>query len=126
MVRFGGKGGQNSGRKGEEDKGLIRDFGQNVARLRKWRGIRQGSFSDMLGISRATMSNIENGYQNITLTMAYRISQALGLPPASLFASDHIMEQDELDQMAHIRRLQARNAELEALLGTIEQLARRK
>lgn len=121
---FGGRQGINAGRKGETDKALIRDFGQHVARLRKWRGIAQGDFAERMGVCRASMSNMENGYQNITLTMAYKISLALDLPPSALF-SDHVWETDELDQMEHIKLLRARIAELEAKLEQIGQMARK-
>lgn len=49
-------------------------YSNNVYSLRKERKISQETMANSLGISRRSISKIENGEQNLSLEMAYRIA----------------------------------------------------
>ncbi|ETP71164.1 putative transcriptional regulator [Lachnospiraceae bacterium JC7] len=53
--------------------------------LRKDRKISQNKLAEDLGISRRTISMIENGEQNVSLDYAYRISAYLNLLVQDVF-----------------------------------------
>ena len=63
----------------------LQAFGQRVRELRKERGYSQEQFADLAGLDRSYMGHIERGEKNITLLKIYQISNALKLPPQSLF-----------------------------------------
>ena len=60
-------------------------FGENVARLRKEKGLKQEEFSEIAGITQSYLSQIENGHVNLTLLGVHDIVQALDVPPEALF-----------------------------------------
>lgn len=59
--------------------------GGNVARLRRQKGLKQEPFSVAAGITQSYLSQIENGYVNLTLLGLHELAQALGVEPAALF-----------------------------------------
>jgi putative transcriptional regulator len=54
-------------------------YSNNVHDLRKDRNISQNKMAEDLGVSRRTISKIENCDQNLSLEMAYRISAYFNL-----------------------------------------------
>lgn len=59
--------------------------GQNVARLRKARAMKQEPLSDVAGFSQSYLSQIENGRVNLTLLRLNDLAQAFGVHPGVLF-----------------------------------------
>ncbi|MFY0633652.1 MAG: helix-turn-helix transcriptional regulator [Vannielia sp.] len=53
------------------------DFTDSLARLRKERGLTQAQLADAAGINQATISKIERGEANPTLSMLRKITEAL-------------------------------------------------
>ncbi|MFB9222707.1 helix-turn-helix domain-containing protein [Paracoccus cavernae] len=70
----------------------------NIARIRKARGLRQGDLAEMVGISQPHISRIEGGDEGPPLSLFRTIADALNVPLAALFsdARSHI-EQAVLD-----------------------------
>lgn len=64
-------------------KNLI--YSNNVFNLRKDRKISQDKMATDLGISRRTISKVENGEQNLSLEMAYRIAAYFELMVQDVF-----------------------------------------
>lgn len=62
---------------------FYREFG---ARVRQARGdqLTQEALARRVGLSRASVANIERGRQRVPLHMLYLLGQALGVDPASL------------------------------------------
>lgn len=60
-------------------------FGKRIRELRKEQGYTQEQFADLAGLDRSYMGHIERGEKNITLLKIFQISDALNLPPQSLF-----------------------------------------
>jgi transcriptional regulator with XRE-family HTH domain len=60
------------------------EFGRRIRFLREKKGLSQEAFADAIGIHRTYIGGIERGERNPTLTMIYRIAQALKLTPAKL------------------------------------------
>lgn len=53
--------------------------------LRKQRGIRQDELADALGISRQTVSSLENGRYNPSILLAFKLSRYFQLPIEGIF-----------------------------------------
>jgi len=54
-------------------------FGKNLKRIRTAKGITQGDIVRALGMTRGSVSNIENGKANPTLATITRIAKAVGV-----------------------------------------------
>ena len=63
----------------------LKAFGRRLAALREARGISQEKLSALAGISRETISHIENGRQWARLSMLHRLAKALGVSTKELF-----------------------------------------
>ena len=46
-----------------------------IEEIRKERGIRQDEFAKCMGVSRQTISSLENGRYNPSITLAYKIAK---------------------------------------------------
>lgn len=64
--------------------GIQQRLGNNVARLRKERGLSQEAFADHAGIHRTYISDIERGARNPTVVVVEKIAKALGVKPGAL------------------------------------------
>lgn len=60
-----------------------------LAQIRKEKKIGQGYLVDMLGVSRQTISSIENGRCTPSLELALDIANLLGLPLEELFIHEN-------------------------------------
>jgi transcriptional regulator with XRE-family HTH domain len=72
----------------EKTKFTIR-LGENIARLRKSKGLTQEQLSDRVGCVKQNISRVENGGVNPTVYFLYKLSVALEVPV------DEIFEQEE-------------------------------
>lgn len=63
-------------------------FGARVRALRKVKGLSQESLSNLAGIDRSYMGQIERGEINLTLTKIYQISNALDIQVHLLLRDD--------------------------------------
>lgn len=62
-----------------------------VEEIRKARGIRQEDFAKAMGVSRQTISSLETGRYNPSITLAYKIAKYFGMIIEEVF----IFEEDE-------------------------------
>ena len=62
-----------------------------IEQIRKERDIRQEDFAKSLGVSRQTISSLENGRYNPSITLAYKIAKYFGLSIEEVF----IFEEEE-------------------------------
>ena len=60
-----------------------------LAQIRKEKKIGQGHLVDMLGVSRQTISSIENGRCTPSLELALDLANLLGLPIEELFIHEN-------------------------------------
>jgi transcriptional regulator with XRE-family HTH domain len=65
--------------------GLAKNFGSNVIKLRKAKGMTQEQLADEAGIERSYMGAIERGERNPTLHKVYQIYKALKVSLLDLF-----------------------------------------
>lgn len=56
---------------------LFQRIGEKIGELRKHRKLTQKELAISIDINRATLSNIESGRQQLTLTLLYKIAKAL-------------------------------------------------
>lgn len=62
-----------------------------IEALRNERGIRQDDLGKMLGVSRQTISSLENGRYNPSIMLAYKIAKLFGMSIEEVF----LFEEDE-------------------------------
>lgn len=62
----------------------LRQFGENVRRLRRIRGVSQEQLALQSGIARSYLGDCERGTRNVSLRNIVRISNALGVPASEL------------------------------------------
>ncbi|MBR3785169.1 MAG: helix-turn-helix transcriptional regulator [Firmicutes bacterium] len=63
-----------------------------IEEIRKERGIRQEDFAKSMGVSRQTISSLENGRYNPSITLAYKIAKYFGMSIEEVF----IFEEEDL------------------------------
>ena len=56
--------------------------------IRKEKGIRQDEFAKLMGVSRQTISSLENGKYNPSIYLAYKIAKFFGLTIEEVFRFD--------------------------------------
>ena len=59
-----------------------------IEEIRKERGIRQEEFAKALGVSRQTISSLENGRYNPSILLAYKIATYFGMTIEEVFCFD--------------------------------------
>lgn len=52
-------------------------IGEKLRQLRKKHGFKQREIAERIGVERSTVSNVENGVQNATLSFVYKLCLAL-------------------------------------------------
>ena len=63
-----------------------------IEAIRKERGIRQEEFAKSMGVSRQTISSLENGRYNPSIILAYKIAKYFEMPIEEVF----IFEEEDL------------------------------
>lgn len=63
-----------------------------IEEIRKEKGIRQEEFAKSMGVSRQTISSLENGRYNPSIILAYKIAQYFGMTIEEVF----IFEEEDL------------------------------
>lgn len=56
-----------------------------IEAIRKERGIRQEDFAKAMGVSRQTISSLENGRYNPSILLAYKIARYFGMTIEQVF-----------------------------------------
>lgn len=56
-----------------------------IEEIRKERGIRQEEFAKEMGVSRQTISSLENGRYNPSIMLAYKIAKFFGMTIEEVF-----------------------------------------
>ena len=59
-----------------------------IEAIRKDRGIRQEEFAKALGVSRQTISSLENGRYNPSILLAHKIARYFGMTIEEVFIFD--------------------------------------
>lgn len=63
-----------------------------IEEIRKEKGIRQEEFAKSMGVSRQTISSLENGRYNPSIMLAYKIAKYFGMTIEDVF----IFEDEDL------------------------------
>ena len=63
-----------------------------IEEIRKERGIRQDEIAKSMGVSRQTISSLENGRYNPSIMLAYKIAKYFGMTIEEVF----IFEEEDL------------------------------
>ena len=59
-----------------------------IEEIRKMRGIRQEEFAKSMGVSRQTISSLENGRYNPSIFLAYKIAKFFNMTIEDVFIFD--------------------------------------
>ena len=59
-----------------------------IEEIRKQRGIRQEELAKMLGVSRQTVSSLENGRYNPSISLAFKVARCFGMTIEEVFIYD--------------------------------------
>ena len=59
-----------------------------IEEIRNEKGIRQEDFAKQMGVSRQTISSLENGRYNPSIMLAYKISRYFGMTIEEVFIFD--------------------------------------
>jgi len=83
------------------------EFGRRLRELRIRQGYSQERFAEKAGLHRTYVGGVERGERNVSLENIWRIADALGVNPATLFLDEFIREQtrSEKPQRTDKRRL---------------------
>jgi len=73
----------------DDSKQIILQVGSTLKRLRKEKQLSLEELSELTGVSKLTLGNIERGETNPTLGMLWKISKGISLPIMTLFASEN-------------------------------------
>ena len=72
-----------------------------IEEIRKARGIRQEDFAKEMGVSRQTISSLENGRYNPSIMLAYKIAKYFGMTIEAVFIFDEEEQKQEILKRAH-------------------------
>ena len=72
--------------------------GKRIKDFRKLRGYSQAQVSDLTNINRATISQLESGKQQITLTLVYALAKGLGVEITTFLPLLKHLEVDSLTE----------------------------
>ena len=61
-----------------------------IEAIRKERGIRQEEFAKAMGVSRQTISSLENGRYNPSILLAHRIAKFFGMTIEEVYIFDEV------------------------------------
>ena len=64
-----------------------------IEQIRKERGIRQDEFAKLMGVSRQTISSLENGRYNPSILLAYKIARYFEMTIEEVF----LFEEEDLE-----------------------------
>ena len=70
----------------------MNSFSRIITLIRKEKGIRQEEFAKAMGVSRQTISSLENGRYNPSITLAYKIANFFGMTIEEVF----LFEEEDL------------------------------
>lgn len=73
-------------------------FGMQMAKIRKQRGLSQAELADAIGVEQPTVSRLEREDEGATLRLYKAAAQALGISLAELFADEREMAELSLIQ----------------------------
>lgn len=81
------------------DDEIYRAFGRSVAARRRELRMTQATLASQVGMSRASIANIESGRQNVLLHHVYRLASSLGIAKLTdlLPASPEPVRHDDLE-----------------------------
>ncbi|MFE6126661.1 helix-turn-helix domain-containing protein [Streptomyces sp. NPDC056437] len=103
---------------------LYRSLGQQVREARLARGVTQGALAVAVGLTRASITNLESGAQRLQVHTLIAVSQALNIDPADLISralsgeqlADAIPAGAERDARRLAKRLASVRDQINALL----------
>jgi transcriptional regulator with XRE-family HTH domain len=85
-------------------------FGQLLAKRRKRAGISQERLADILGLTRTSVTNIEQGRQPVQLHTLFTIADALGIEPTDLMPTAPELSSQSPIELEQFKSLSAKTS----------------
>jgi transcriptional regulator with XRE-family HTH domain len=73
---------------------IYRDFGRRLRRARKQATLTQDRLAQRVGLTRTSITNIEQGTQHVGLHLLYQLAKAVGLAPVELLPDESTVADD--------------------------------
>lgn len=89
--------GQNAGVSGDWISDFYEDFGRRVRTVRSDAGMTQAELAAEIGLSRASVANLEAGRQRVPFHVLYGIARVLAVEPAQLMPEFGAPVHEEFD-----------------------------
>lgn len=70
---------------------LYREIGRTLRQRREGAGLTQGDIATRVGLSRTSITNIEQGRQHVTLHVLYALADAVGSKPGDLLPDSSVL-----------------------------------
>jgi transcriptional regulator with XRE-family HTH domain len=70
---------------------LYREFGRALRARRKQAGLSQDDVAQRVGMSRTSITNIEQGRQHVSLHVLYELAGAVGATPGDLLPASQVL-----------------------------------
>lgn len=83
-----------------EDWALYEQFGALVRSAREGRGLTQADVAEKLGMSRTSVTNMEQGNQPVSLATLYHLADILDVEPVDLLPAQPTTIEDEISRFA--------------------------
>lgn len=84
---------------------LTAAFGERLREIRKNDGMSQDALGRRAGLSRTSITNIEQGRQHVSLDVLYRLADALGLEPSQLLPAKETLGDYEAGDLVELEGL---------------------
>ena len=84
---------------------LYREIGRTLRQRRETAGLTQGDVASRVGLSRTSITNIEQGRQHVTLHVLYALADALGSKPSDLLPDSSVLIQRDSELDKALRKL---------------------
>ena len=83
---------------------FYRLVGERIAQARRRRQLTQKGLAPAVGLSRASVANVEKGRQSVALHVFVKFSEALGVPVGDLIPSDRDVSASDVSASSEIKQ----------------------
>ena len=73
---------------------IYRDFGRRLRKARAQATLTQEGLAQRVGLTRTSITNIEQGNQHVGLHLLYQLAKAVGVPPVDLLPDESATTDD--------------------------------
>ncbi len=95
---------------------LYIELGRRLREARKNQDLTQAALAERVGVSRTSITNVEQGNQHVPIHVLYQMARALGVPASSLLPDEATLDRADEPDHEMIRRLKPKERKQVAAL----------